>query len=91
MFFPAVQPRRQLVLQLQQFEVRLWVLVTEQEDDLQPLQQLLQILLCTSLSGLGQVLFRPTGKGSKRHNLVDIKRGLLGCTAMVCKEKHLAV
>lgn len=56
---PAVQPRRQQLLQLQQLQVGLWVLVAEVEDDLQPLHQLLQTLLCTRLSCLGQVLFSP--------------------------------
>lgn len=54
---PAVQPFGQQLLQLQQFEVGLLVLLTEVEDDPQPLQQLLQTLLRTRLSGLGQVLF----------------------------------
>lgn len=54
---PAVQPRTELLLQLQQFQVGFWVLVTEEEDDLQPLHQLLQAGLCTHLGCLGQVLF----------------------------------
>lgn len=32
----AVQPLRQLLLQLQQFQVALWVPVTDVEDDLEP-------------------------------------------------------
>lgn len=66
--FPAFQPRGQLVLQLQQSEVCLWVLITEEEDYLQPLQQMLHILLCTCLSCVGQVLLKPTGKENKHHN-----------------------
>lgn len=62
--FPAVQPHGQLVLQLQQSEVCLWVLVTEEEDDLQPLQQMLHILLRTCVSCVGQVLLNQTGKGN---------------------------
>lgn len=55
--FLAVQPCSQQLLQLQQFEVRLLVFVTEVEDELQSLHQLLQILLCTHRSCLGQVRF----------------------------------
>lgn len=68
--FPAVQPHGQLVLQLQQSEVRLWVLVTEEEDDLQPLQQMLHSLLCTCLGCVGQVLLKPTGKGNKHNQCI---------------------
>lgn len=46
------------------------------------------MLLRTCLSCLGQVLFRPTGKGSKRHHVFNMKSGLLGCTAMVCKQRN---
>lgn len=55
--FPAVQPCSQQLLQLLQFQVGLLVLVTEEEDDLEPLHQLLQTLLCTRLSRLCQVLY----------------------------------
>lgn len=55
---PAMQPRSQQLLQLQQFEVGLWVLVTEVEDDLQPPHQLLQPQLCAHLGCLDHVLFR---------------------------------
>lgn len=56
LFFPAVQPCSQQLLQLLQFEVGLQVLVTEVEDDLQPPEQLLQTWLCARLSCLLQVL-----------------------------------
>lgn len=55
--FPALQPRGHQLLQLQQFQVWLLVLVTEEEDDLQRLHQLLQTLFCIHLGCLGQVLW----------------------------------
>lgn len=55
---PAMQPCRELLLQLQQLQVGFWVLVTEEEDDLQPLHQLLHTVLCAHLGCLAQVLFR---------------------------------
>lgn len=55
--FPAEQPFSQQLLQLQEFKVGFLVLLTQVEDDLQPLQQLPQALIFAFLSRLGQVLF----------------------------------
>lgn len=54
--FSAVQPFRQQLLQLLHFEVGLLVELAEEEDDLHPLHQLLQTLVCTRASCQRQVL-----------------------------------
>lgn len=54
--FAAVQPLRQLPLQLQQLQVALWVPLADVEDDLKPFQQLLQSLLSARLDSLAQIV-----------------------------------
>lgn len=55
--FFAEQPIRKQLLQLPQFEVVFLFPLTEEEDDLEPLQQLLQARLAAHLGRFGQVLF----------------------------------
>lgn len=52
----AVQPLWQLLLQLQEFQVALWALLTDVEDDLKPFKQLPQNLHSAQLNSLAQVV-----------------------------------
>lgn len=52
----AAQPLRQLLLQLQQFHVALWVPLTDVDEDLKPFLQALQNLLSARLDSLAQIL-----------------------------------